>query len=36
VADGVGVAAASADPALAAVVPGVDDDVDVVDAGVDE
>lgn len=38
VADGVGVAAALADPALLAVVPVVedDDDVDVVDAGVDE
>jgi hypothetical protein len=34
--DGAGVAAVPADPALAAVVPGVDDDVDVVDAGVDE
>jgi hypothetical protein len=41
VADGVGVAAVLADPALSAVVPVVDDDVDVVDddvvdAGVDE
>jgi hypothetical protein len=36
VADGVGVAAVPAVPALAAVVPVVDEDVDVVDAGVDE
>jgi hypothetical protein len=38
VADGVGVDAVPADPALAAVVPVLvdDDDVDVVDAGVDE